>query len=63
MGISISLNLLNLKNFFVFKAKKFHFTSENRARTAKLRVPIDSAGKNILEYVLWICGKIFLSKL
>ena len=41
MGTSIGLNLLTFFNFFAFKKKKFHFTSENRARTAKLSVPMD----------------------
>ena len=34
------LNLLNFFNFFAFKTEKFHLTPENRARTAKLNVPI-----------------------
>ena len=29
--------------------EKCHFTPENRARTAKLRVPIDSVGKKYIE--------------
>ena len=56
MGTSIGLNLLN---FFAFKTEKVHFTPENRARIAKLSVPIDSAVKNTSKYVFWICGKIF----
>ena len=63
MGVASGLNLLHFFNFLAFKTEKFHFTPENRARTAKLSVPIDSAGKNTSKYVLWICGKIFLAKL
>ena len=48
---------------FAFKTEKFNFTPENRARTAKLSVPIDSAVKNTSKYVLWMCGKIFFGKL
>ena len=62
MGTSNSLNLLNLFNFFVFKTENFHLTPENRAWTAKLRVPLDSAGKNTSNYVLWISGKIFFGE-
>ena len=52
-----------MSNFSIaFKTEKFHFTPENRARTAKLSVPIDSAGKNTSKYVLWICGKNFFGE-
>ena len=49
MSTSISFNLLKFFNFFAFKTEKFHFTPENRARTAQLSVPIDSAGKKYIE--------------
>ena len=32
--------------------EKFHFSPENLTRTAKLSVPIDSAGKNKSKYVV-----------
>ena len=57
------LNLLNFFNFFACKTEKVHFTPKNRARIAKVSVPIDSAVKNTSKYVLWIRGKIFLAKL
>ena len=63
MGTSIGLNLLHFFNFFAFGTEKFHFTPKNRAQTAKLSIPVDSAGKNTSRNVLLICGTIFLAKL
>ena len=40
MGTSIGFDLLKFFNLFVFQTEKFYFTPENRARTAKLSVPI-----------------------
>ena len=58
MGAASDFNLIIFLNFFAFKTEKFHFSPKKRARTAKLRVPIDSVGKNTSKYVLWVCGKI-----
>ena len=51
MGTLIGLNLLNFFNFFAFKTEKKN-SAENRARTAKLRAPIDSVEKNSSKYVV-----------
>ena len=59
MGTSIGLNLLNFFNFFAFKTEKVHFTDENRARTAKLSVPINSAGKIHRNVYFGYVGKFF----
>ena len=62
MGTSIGLNLLNFFHFFAFKTKKFHFTPKNRARTAKLSVPIDTAVKNTFGEAVRHSSKLFVVK-
>ena len=51
MATSIGLNLLNFFNFIAFETEKFRFKPKNRARTAKLSVPIGSSGKNRSKYL------------
>ena len=59
MGVADGLNLLNFFNFFAFKTEKVHFTPKNRARIAKLSVPIDSAVKKYIEICTLDVGKFF----
>ena len=63
MGAASGFNPIIFCNDFAIKTGKFHFSPENRARAAKLSVPINSAEKNTSKCVLWICGEIFLAKL
>ena len=56
-------NRLYMSNFSIaFKTEKFHFTPENRARTAKRSVPIDSAGKNNIEICTLVMWEIFFGE-